>query len=379
MPEILYYDPTLGPVRHAYEGFFVAKVRAYTVVKQVFTRSTFWFFLALHLTIYFLCQYNVIKGALKEHLHINWGFIKITTAATGFLNVLYANQCYQQYTDFHFNVRQIFGSVHEFILEFRLNVSPVDERSVIVVVRYLLVTLLLFFLDLRREEPIAQIGTSDWNKLIDCGLLRRNEVEFLQSEDWSPRQTTLILLHWIANITRLGFQKGNFAKPEITPAQALRDMIDDLIHVKRHLACVRDNIGIQVPYPYFHLLNLMLCVNIFLWAVFLGVDPSIWSPLVFFSATFIFMSLMELAVLMSNPFGDDDVDFPLEEWLTDITVELLKISDYTQADDNSTWMVSVTNTEKSLEAVDAVSPTKPTNFLNQEDVPPPPKFRHEFA
>jgi len=156
-------------------------------------------------------------------------------------------------------------------------------------------------------------------------------------------------------------------------------MIDDLIHVKRHLACVRDNIGIQVPYPYFHLLNLMLCVNIFLWAVFLGVDPSIWSPLVFFSATFIFMSLMELAVLMSNPFGDDDVDFPLEEWLTDITVELLKISDWTEGDDRSTWMVSVTNTEKSLEAVDAVSPTKPTNFLNQEDVPPPPKFRHEFA
>merc|ERR1712194_671806 len=40
-----------------------------------------------------------------------------------------------------------------------------------------------------------------------------------------------------------------------------------------------------------------------------------FAPFVFFMAQLIFMGMMELASQLADPFGDDEVDFPIKKWL----------------------------------------------------------------
>lgn len=71
-----------------------------------------------------------------------------------------------------------------------------------------------------------------------------------------------------------------------------------------------------VPYPYFHLLNLILFVNLVLFG-FSAVIMAWWpfTILAVSIVTIILLGMRVLAVQLSDPFGDDAVDFEIEQFL----------------------------------------------------------------
>ena len=86
----------------------------------------------------------------------------------------------------------------------------------------------------------------------------------------------------------------------------------------------------QVPWAYFHLLNLMIFLVLFLlgyglvgmaeWPVTLAVHAAV---------CLIFMGMKELAIAMADPFGDDTIDFELERYLGTIySNALAQLSDH---------------------------------------------------
>merc|ERR1719401_1744744 len=62
----------------------------------------------------------------------------------------------------------------------------------------------------------------------------------------------------------------------------------------------------------------------------MGSIKSIFSPVIFFFAQLIFVSLMTLGSEMADPFGFDEVDFPLNGWLQEFceTVETVVEQEY---------------------------------------------------
>lgn len=79
---------------------------------------------------------------------------------------------------------------------------------------------------------------------------------------------------------------------------------------------VTHNMRFPVPFQYFHLLNLMVFVNICLAAYGMAITYSVFAPFSYFFAALIFMGMMELAAELVDPYGDDDIDFPMTHWLT---------------------------------------------------------------
>merc|ERR1711933_532040 len=88
--------------------------------------------------------------------------------------------------------------------------------------------------------------------------------------------------------------------------------------------------GLPVPFEYFHLLNLMVVINCFVWAWFMGTTASCFAPLCYFFANLIFMGMMDLASQLSNPFGADEVDFPLNDWVEDFMKNMTALMAYEQ-------------------------------------------------
>merc|ERR1711879_953924 len=81
----------------------------------------------------------------------------------------------------------------------------------------------------------------------------------------------------------------------------------------------------------------------------LGVTTSVFGPIVYFFAELIFIGMMELANQISNPFGSDEVDFPVDDWLAEMmaSAALLVECDYSPVID--AW-IAAGSPEKPLKA-----------------------------
>merc|ERR1719229_604672 len=71
-------------------------------------------------------------------------------------------------------------------------------------------------------------------------------------------------------------------------------------------------------------------MNCCVWAYFMGATYSMFGPVCYFFATLIFMGMMDLASQLSNPFGSDQVDFPVTEWLEDFLMNVNALVAYEQ-------------------------------------------------
>merc|ERR1719230_2433607 len=62
-------------------------------------------------------------------------------------------------------------------------------------------------------------------------------------------------------------------------------------------------------------MNLMLMLNLVLWAYALGCQDSYFAPIIYMFVQMMFQGIRELSTALSDPFGDDEVDFPVNEWM----------------------------------------------------------------
>merc|ERR1719473_2507325 len=79
---------------------------------------------------------------------------------------------------------------------------------------------------------------------------------------------------------------------------------------------------LPMPFQYFHIMNLMLMLNLGLWAYSLALQESLFAPCIYFFVQMMFQGLRELSVALSDPFGDDATDFPMNDWMTGLYLRL---------------------------------------------------------
>merc|ERR1712070_1256177 len=73
-----------------------------------------------------------------------------------------------------------------------------------------------------------------------------------------------------------------------------------------------------MPFQYFHIMNLMMMLNLSLWAYVLALEDSYFSTFIYAFVQMMFLGLRELTVSLADPFGDDDTDFPLKDWMASL-------------------------------------------------------------
>merc|ERR1712125_69024 len=70
-------------------------------------------------------------------------------------------------------------------------------------------------------------------------------------------------------------------------------------------------VAMPVPYVYYHLMNVILTLNIFLLATVPALIGSWYTVYPFAVAALIIMGLREVACSLADPFGEDATDFPV--------------------------------------------------------------------
>jgi len=286
-----------------------------TVVPNVLARPDFWLFVGIHLTTFGLHRKGLLQA--DEWYQLDWPSVKNITALTIFFEVFYTNECFKRYTKFFTLIRNMLGVLYDFTFSMRLYTrcsgKPYDRMAS----RWMVVSQLLFLAEARgNPEAVPRC----WNKLLAFGLVREYEVHFLSSLD--SQQRLLVMLHATGNLVRAGMVDSNM------PVNVTRDVARKLQEYRALRQEAEGLMTFPVPFQYFHLLSLMIMVNISIWAFGMGLSDSVFAPVLFFFSSLIFIGMMDLASQLSNPFGDDEVDFPLHCWTARFLRNIAALLDY---------------------------------------------------
>ena len=78
---------------------------------------------------------------------------------------------------------------------------------------------------------------------------------------------------------------------------------------------LRNQLGMPVPMPYFHSLAVLQNINFAIYSYALCSFQSFMTPIILFVVILITVGMRGVAVALSNPYGKDDVDFPVNKWV----------------------------------------------------------------
>jgi predicted membrane chloride channel (bestrophin family) len=262
----------------------------------------------------------------------------VISAITTFFEVFYTNQSFNRYKKLYEEIRKMLGALCDFCFELRLYISDVSHQHTRLASRYFLASVILFVYEMNGE-----VSEKQWGELQRQGLVMPQERSYL--EKFHKRQRSLLMLHWAAKVTHEGH---TLTKGTKTPNNVLKAMISKLVSVRMLQQGIVDSLSLPMPFQYFHLLNLMIVVNLLLWAYAMGITDSFFAPVVYFFCSLIFMGMMELANQLSDPFGDDDVDFPLNDWISEFIETCVSVLEYKYPGEENCWKAAL-KLEKPLE------------------------------
>eukprot|EP00928_Gymnodinium_smaydae_P032195 TRINITY_DN23382_c0_g1_i1.p1 TRINITY_DN23382_c0_g1~~TRINITY_DN23382_c0_g1_i1.p1 ORF type:complete len:370 (+),score=37.72 TRINITY_DN23382_c0_g1_i1:52-1110(+) len=285
-----------------------------TVARHVLSNPTFWLFFSLHLILWYsyrsglLESYN-LKALVEENgiLFLNIDHLRYISAMTTFFAVFYTNQCYARYFQLYHDVNRVFVASHEICFSLKgLAVKPKTKNCMSHVRRHMQAALLLFFRQLKLDNL-----DDAWDLMIDMMVLTREEAQHLQSIP--VFQVSGTLLDWMRRGVMLAYLNADPASSLRAPAM-LNRCIEKLYEFEKVQTTVKLAVQMPVPFQYYQLLNTMVCINCVLWTYGMAMTTSLFGPVVYAFASFLLIGMLTMANMLADPFGEDDVDFPLLEW-----------------------------------------------------------------
>jgi len=309
-------------------GFFKTSFRwQHTIWQTVVSSVGFWFFFGIHLLLWISFNNDLLELAGSEIkldqgiLEIDWTNVKIVSALTTFVQVFYTRECYSRYLKLNHEVNQSFRSSNRFCFEFKHCCCPNNDIQLMpflrLAMRYMRANIVLFYIDLKH----GALDDQHWQLIVAANLLREDEAMFLKRH--MPPQRSFLLLDWISTVTARAHDLSS-----LKTKGPVRNLLNSIQTFDEAQKTVLDLVRMPVPYQYFHLLNFMLFVTVTMWAYGMAMTSSIFGPITYFFASFLFIGMLELAKQFSDPFGDDEVDFPVHIWIDKFLENQLSFIEY---------------------------------------------------
>ena len=295
---------------------------------------------------------------------IPWNSLGLSTSLMVFFLVFFLSQCYTRFNDYFNTFMTIEDGIHEMAMLALSNLSdkPAARWDC---VRYLTAAAIVIYSRVTKTaekggEP--QMSATDWERL----LLAEREWQAgatngaIADEDWqkimgwprneadadkfaaemkrkglgtnntgAPRKTrcppllqihevdalrqypgglmSFVLMTW-ATQTIMENHK-NFPGPTLGLAQGA------VFKLRQCAYRLRNQLGMPVPLPYLHALTMLQNLTFAIYCYAFLAFESYLTPLILFIVVLVTVGMREVGVALSNPFGKDDVDFPMDKWI----------------------------------------------------------------
>jgi hypothetical protein len=201
-----------------------------------------------------------------------------------------------------------------------------------VAIRQVLVALLLFFHEAHRRADDFGTETEDdgldefdmqeddWKRMVQMGVIHRAEVKELKP--LTAEQRVTVLLQRSASFVQRSLMEAH------APPSYVQAIFQSLSTVHQEMERVIVDIKFPLPYPYFHLMQTLLTVNLTLLAYIFARNMSFWAPVLYVMSMLAYMGLRDISTNVQNPFGNDIVDYPMKDWIDEVFLNLNALMRY---------------------------------------------------
>lgn len=295
-----------------------------TVVMQVFGKPEFYFLFVLHSGIAYAFKAGYYDPSLWN-LELAMGLTGITGSLMTFFVVFYNGNVFARYNKLYELTKNMNESCLYAVSIISREIS--DKNLVRKLTRMLLASAFLFFFERTESSDDGNISAREWNQLKNLGLLNDEETELLKDHckklGRHCSMPSFMLIQWSMRL----YRKKSARLGELEKTYwMIRRCQDDVVELME----------LPMPFQYFHIMNLMMMLNLTLWAYSLALEPSYFASIIFMFVQLVFQGIRELSVALSDPYGDDEADFPLDDWMTQLYVRLAAlVEDPYQVDKHS--------------------------------------------
>jgi len=362
---------SLRPTPAAYEYKMTAPAWVLMRIKGTFwplvvRRYEFWIFPLIHIGAVVYAHTwreandhrspaQVLWG--DEHWMLPWSAIGECTGLMTFFLVFFLGQCYNRFGEFFDICVSIETSVHEVAMSASVHVADAQDRWDIVryltaagIIIYFRVTKLADFKEamvdaseldrlLTDEKAWLAVDEAIWEKTMGWprtreqaaaytqqlgkqlglsteqptrkantpALLTKTEVEELRK--YPGGMMTLVLCTWAMQTAKA---TKAFAPPILNGLQG------SIFKLRAAAYEVRAQLSLPVPLPYFHSLNCLANINYIFYTYALLYWESNLTPIILWVIICVTVGMREVAAALSNPFGEDDVDFPVNKYISQL-------------------------------------------------------------
>lgn len=297
-----------------------------TVIHQVLCRFEFYLLIIFHASLRYALQMEYFLPD-ETNLTLPMSLTGVTGSLMTFFVVFYNGNVFGRYNKFYDLTKQLNENCLTVVSSLIRELSnPPLKRKLI---KMILASCFLFFFERtpsvsEGDEDTHNVSPSEWAALLRLGLIDQQQEIRLKEHCRTLKQNSmpsLLLLHWSMKLYRLETEKNN----ELEKAYwEIRRVQDDVVEM----------LELPMPWQYFHIMNLMMMLNLILWAYAFALEPSHFASPIFVFVAAIFMGIRELSVALADPYGDDAADFPINDWMNQlyVRVQYLSNEDFTAED-----------------------------------------------
>jgi len=293
-------------------GITVAAFRCTsTIIPMVLKEAEFWVLLVFNITVCTLRRLDVFNPE-TFHVDLPWSLTGVTGSLMTFFVVFYNGHVFSRYNRLYDQTKGMCENALKVCCMLRVQVY--DDLIMWKVAKWVMSSILMFFFERTNhgEDPGSKIN---WEQLVVLDLLTKEEVDILRRHCrllGSFAVPTLMVLTWSMELIQ---------RTTVGP-EGREDMLaafyETILKVRSLQVSINDALELPMPFQYFHIMNMMLMLNLLLWAYALGCQDSFFAPVIYAFVQVMFQGIRELSTALSDPFGDDEVDFPVSDWLNNV-------------------------------------------------------------
>lgn len=280
-----------------------------TIIPMVLEGKEFWVLLFLNLTVSITRHMDLIDPK-AFHLDLPWGLTGVTGSLMTFFVCFYNQHVFGRYNKLYNLTKKMCETCLEIVSILRVQVpNKAHQRKV---AKLVVSSCFMFFYERTESENGGSLSDKELEQLRQLNLLGDAEIAHLKQhctrykEDAVP---SFLVLQWAMQLMR-----SIIPNPEERD-DMLAGFYGRIYRVRKCQAEVTQILDLPMPFQYFHIMNLMLMLNLVLWAYSLGCQDSLFAPVIYCFVQMMFQGIRELSTALSDPFGDDEVDFPVNAWM----------------------------------------------------------------
>lgn len=294
------------------DGIVLAALRVkQTIIPDVLDGKEFWILLILNLAVRLMRKYDVFNPG-DFNADLPWHLTGVTGSLMTFFVCFYNGHQFGRYNRLYDVTQDLLEIVVQLCAKLRVEVP--DRQLQRRIAKLVTGSVVMFFFERSTDSgsDTGKVSRQEFSQLYHLGLVTEEEIRALRRHCRNHRGDSVaafLLLQWAMELLM-----SRTAEPA-NREDYLAGVISQMYKIRQCQAFVIQTMELPMPFQYFHIMNFMLILNLVLWAYSLACQDSYFAPFIYIFVQMMFQGIRELSTSLSDPWGSDDVDFQVNDWL----------------------------------------------------------------